>query len=59
MMLTVLLLESPTNLHAYGADDELNHHVLDPVLTLGHSNSPLLAHFCQAPKGENPSVPMA
>src|SRR6266849_10587378 len=50
MMLTALFLRSPTNLRAYGADDELSQHVLDPVLSLGHSNSPLLAHFCQAPK---------
>ena len=49
-MLTALFLRSPTNLRAYGADDELSQHVLDPVLSLGHSNSPLLAHFCQAPK---------
>jgi hypothetical protein len=54
MMLTVLFLRSPTNLRAYGADDELSHHVLDPVLSLGHFNSSLLAHFCQAPTPSKP-----
>ena len=58
MMLTALFLRSPTNLRAYGADDELSQHVLDPVLSLGHSNSPLLAHLCQAPKATARLLPL-